>query len=148
MAATIGYQARFAQSATKKHDQDSESAVRQRHATRRGPARRSAGTSQVAVERFGRIAYAVLLMTVVLAVVIASVVRAERPRPDSWTAVTVQESGTLWALARAHPVAGLSTAETVDLIQRSNHLDSALITPGQALRVPAPEGSDTAFASR
>ncbi|MHB1016298.1 MAG: LysM peptidoglycan-binding domain-containing protein [Coriobacteriia bacterium] len=143
MAATISYQARFAQSATKKHDHDSETAVRRRHAMQR-----NTGTSQATIRRLGRIAYAVLLMSVVLAVVIASVVRAERPLPHAWTAVTVQESGTLWALARAHPVDGLSTAETVDLIQRSNHLDSALITPGQALRVPAPEGNDTALASR
>lgn len=149
MAATISYQPQIAQCAMT-HDRGSGTA-HHRRAKPRVSARDAAGarlTSPGTIQRLGRIVYAVLLFSVVLAVIISSVLRAEHPQPKAWTEVTVQQSGTLWALARAHPVTGLTTAETVELIKASNHLDSALITPGQALRVPAPDGTDTAVASR
>ncbi|MHB8049927.1 MAG: LysM peptidoglycan-binding domain-containing protein [Coriobacteriia bacterium] len=150
MAATITFQAHYAPPATTTHGGNSQEARRGRAVQRTAAHRTGNGrcTSPLTIQRLGRFAYALLLTCVVLAIVVALVVGVERPQPSAWTAVTVEQSGTLWALAQAHPVTGLTTAETVELIKRSNHLESALITPGQALRVPAQDSVALAVVSR
>lgn len=78
-----------------------------------------------------------LLVAVALGVaLLAFCVRAPMPTPAGWSVVSVDANGSLWKLASSHPVTGLSTAETVELIQRENSLDSATIYAGQTLRVP------------
>lgn len=150
MAATIGYPAQLAQSVRVTNGRGPGSAERQRPARRNyahriGDAHRA---SHLILLHAGRVAYAALVICVLVTIITALIARPERPAPDSWTAVTVGDSGTLWALAQAHPVSGLTTAETVALIKRSNHLDSGLITPGQTLRVPAPDSAALAVVSR
>ena len=49
----------------------------------------------------------------------------------------VQAGDSLWKLAAAHPVEGLSTAEVTELLADANHLEGALIVPGQRILVPA-----------
>lgn len=52
--------------------------------------------------------------------------------------VTVPERGTLWEIASAHPVPGLTTAETVELIKELNGIaDGTVLRPGQVVLVPA-----------
>lgn len=92
--------------------------------------------------------YAALLLCAAIAVTFSTIAKVERPAPTAWSAITVSESGTLWAIAQAHPVPGLSTADTVALIKESNLLDSAIIMPGQTLRVPAQTQPSIAVASR
>jgi hypothetical protein len=48
----------------------------------------------------------------------------------------VQAGDSLWNLAAAHPVEGLSTAQVAELLADANHLDGALIVPGQTILVP------------
>lgn len=50
--------------------------------------------------------------------------------------VTVESGDTLWDLARAHAVSGLSDADMVDYLVRANHLDSqSVLRPGQEVLV-------------
>lgn len=51
--------------------------------------------------------------------------------------VTVSEGQSVWSLAGSHPVEGRSTCEVVTWIEEANHLDSAMLVPGQELVVPA-----------
>ena len=43
----------------------------------------------------------------------------------------------LWSLAQEHPVDGLSTQETSDMIRSVNHLDRGSLDAGAVLKVPA-----------
>lgn len=51
--------------------------------------------------------------------------------------LTVQAGDSLWTLAEAHPVDGLSTAQVAELIAGANGRDGALIAPGECILVPA-----------
>lgn len=65
------------------------------------------------------------------------------------TAVRVRESQTLWDLARVHPVDGLSTAQTVELIRSINDMEQSALTLGQVVYVPAEaQGNSASLASR
>ncbi len=57
------------------------------------------------------------------------------------TRVRAEAGDSLWVIARAHPVAGQTTAETVELIVTLNGLDSPLVPAGGALAVPALEAN-------
>ncbi len=63
--------------------------------------------------------------------------------------IKVESGQTLWDLAESHPVRGLSTAQTAELIGRLNHLSSSTIVAHDTLIVPAaPVAEHTAMASR
>lgn len=51
--------------------------------------------------------------------------------------VSVAQGESLWEISEAHPVAGLSTQQVVELIAQRNDLTGSLIQPGQSLLVPA-----------
>ena len=53
------------------------------------------------------------------------------------TEVSISTGDTLWTLAEAHPVSGLSTREVIDLVKEWNGLEGGLISPGDVLAVPA-----------
>lgn len=90
-----------------------------------------------------------LLLAATLAVTVASaVVPAEHPGVSQWATVAVDPRGTLWDLAVLHPVDGLSTSETVDLIRAENSLASSSLRVGQTLRVPASASTCTSVAQR
>lgn len=50
--------------------------------------------------------------------------------------VRARSGETLWSLASAHGVEGVSTADIVDWLRQTNDLDSSLLVPGQELVVP------------
>ena len=54
-----------------------------------------------------------------------------------YTEVSVSKGDTLWTIAEAHPVSGLSTREVIDLVKEWNGLESGLLSPGEVLTVPA-----------
>lgn len=86
-----------------------------------------------------------------LCLAVALLALALRPAPPSaasWTPVTIGEHSTLWDVARAHPVPGLSTAETVALIRTHNGLETPDLVAGQPLFVPASLGPDGAVGRR
>jgi LysM repeat protein len=49
----------------------------------------------------------------------------------------VKAGDSLWTVAAAHPVAGMSTAQVADLLTTSNDLSGQLIRPGQVILVPS-----------
>jgi hypothetical protein len=51
--------------------------------------------------------------------------------------VHVEPGQTLWSLAQANPVAGLTTEQTAQLIAQANHLGNAPIAANATLLVPA-----------
>ena len=53
------------------------------------------------------------------------------------TGVRVERGDTLWSIAQAHPVKGLTTAQTADIIASSNSLDGSPLATGRTLVVPA-----------
>ncbi len=78
---------------------------------------------------------------VFLAVALAICALASRPRtPDvvRTASVRVCAGDTLWGIAQANQVAGLTTAQTAQLIATLNGLGSSSLAPGRTLQVPAP----------
>lgn len=58
---------------------------------------------------------------------------ASAPREE----ITVNTGDTLWALANEHPISGLSTADTVNVIAEWNELQGGCLHPGDLLLVPS-----------
>lgn len=61
--------------------------------------------------------------------------------------VMVEQGDTVWGLAQAYPVEGLTTADTAELIRRANGMASSVIHPGQRILVPDTEAG-LRFAAR
>jgi len=97
--------------------------------------------------RLGRVAYVVLLVIAVVAVLASLALKPAAPSPEGWSSVTVGESDSLWSIAKAHAVPGLSTAETADLIADTNQLPSTVIMLGQTIRVPSSGTSELLVAT-
>ena len=55
----------------------------------------------------------------------------------TYETVRVQAGDSLWSLAEDHPVEGLSTQETSDMIRSVNHLEHGSLDAGAHLKVPA-----------
>jgi len=67
---------------------------------------------------------------------------AGRPRASLATeTVRISRGDTLWSIASTHPVAGLDTAATVDLIAELNDLDDFKLVAGDTVLVPADAAS-------
>ncbi len=114
-----------------------------RHATR-GP-RRNRRTARVRTSPLDLALYVAVGVTVLLVVLTIGTAGPANPAVPGWRAVLVDDNATLWDLARAHPVEGLGTAQTVALIQERNGLATGTIAAGQRLDVPQPVvGSSTA----
>ncbi len=98
------------------------------HAT---PVRHSATMRLSAVEWLTLIAVAGLLVGAVL------LGAGKSHEVSATTPVRVQGGDTLWSLASEHPVKGLSTAQTADLIAEVNGLDGAhVLQAGSMISVP------------
>jgi nucleoid-associated protein YgaU len=91
-----------------------------------------------------------VVLLAIAALLIAGVLHDRARTPDVSASHTVQVSAgdTLWSIAKANPVAGLSTAQTAERIARANGLNSAALASGQTIRVPAEGALDTQLASR
>ena len=55
----------------------------------------------------------------------------------TYETVRVQSGDSLWSLAQEHPIDGLSTQETSDMIRSVNHLERGSLDAGAVLKVPA-----------
>lgn len=77
------------------------------------------------------------LLVVAALVVIAAASGVQAAAPAVTRTVVISSGETLWALAAANPVDGLSIEQTVELIVRMNALDSSQIAVGQQIMLPA-----------
>ena len=62
---------------------------------------------------------------------------AESVSNVTYETVRVQSGDSLWSLAQEHPIEGLSTQETSDMIRDVNHLEHGSLDAGVHLKVPA-----------
>lgn len=62
---------------------------------------------------------------------------AESVSNVTYETVRVQSGDSLWSLAQEHPIEGLSTQETSDVIRDVNHLEHGSLDAGAHLKVPA-----------
>jgi hypothetical protein len=120
-------------------------------ATVAAPTAHSTSTLDGASQRRRRRPESILAPFWVFAIVLALlVIAAALPTASGSTRVAsathrvrIAESDTLWSVAAANPVAGLTTAESVAVIRRLNGLeDSVLLQPGAVITVPS--GADAA----
>lgn len=90
-----------------------------------------------------------VLLALALALLLCALAsRAEAPSTVPSTRVRVEQGDTLWAIAKQHPVSGLSTEQTADLIARLNSLDAPALVAGSELKVPISRSASPEFASR
>lgn len=61
---------------------------------------------------------------------------AESASNVTYETVRVQSGDSLWSLAQEHPIEGLSTQETSDMIRNVNHLEHGSLDAGVHLKVP------------
>lgn len=61
---------------------------------------------------------------------------AESASNVTYETVRVQSGDSLWSLAQEHPIEGLSTQETSDMIRNVNHLEHGSLDVGAHLKVP------------
>jgi hypothetical protein len=88
--------------------------------------------------RLDRTEYAILSVTAAVLLITAMAPLAGGPRADLTTeTVRISSGDTLWSIASAHPVPGLDTAATVDLIAELNGLDGFTLVAGDTVLVPA-----------
>ena len=86
--------------------------------------------------------HATLIVTIVFAFVSwgAELIRAQQTAMVLGhvrsTQITVGTGDSLWAIASAHPVEGVSTPELVDWLIDTNDLSGAALALGQSLTVP------------
>lgn len=92
------------------------------------------------------IASCALALTLCAAIIPAVASQAAPATPT--VSVRVASQDTLWDIARAHPVEGHTTAETVRLIKSLNDMSGSMISAGEVIRVPAPAAALTAVARR
>ena len=62
---------------------------------------------------------------------------AESVSNVTYETIRVQSGDSLWSLAQEHPIKGLSTQETSDMIRDVNHLEHGSLDAGAHLKVPA-----------
>jgi hypothetical protein len=86
----------------------------------------------------GPLALAAVLALFVVATGGFALTRAGVPSSAAATIrVRVSPSDTLWSIASAHRVPGMSTAETIDSIALANGLTDSALAPGDVLVVPS-----------
>lgn len=105
--------------------------------TMRQVGRRGLQRRRSRAEELARLAGIALVIAAGLVVILSLATDVNPPARFTWSAVSVDPSGTLWEIAAEHPVEGLSTAQTVDLIRDENGLASSTLHTGQTLVVPA-----------
>lgn len=62
--------------------------------------------------------------------------------------VQVQAGETLWSIAQAHPIAGLTTSQAAESISHTNRLATSTLRTGQTLQVPVAAQRTAQMASR
>ena len=110
------------------------------------PIRRSRRSARRCDTRSRRLSIAeIVAMLVIVVLLMAGPVlsRTVSPSDVPTTVVSVGQGDNLWTIAAAHPVNGLTTAQTADLIVRLNNLESVTIAAGRTLEVPSDTDSAT-----
>lgn len=101
----------------------------------------AAASAPVALKASTVVAVAVALtLFIVLATSVFSArhaAYAESVSNVTYETVRVQSGDSLWSLAQEHPIEGLSTQETSDMIRSVNHLEHGSLDAGAHLKVPA-----------
>ncbi len=93
--------------------------------------------------RLSRLEWAILALTALA--LAAAALSAAPSSPTSGlptTTVRVRSGDTLWSIASEHPVAGLETARTADLIAEMNNFEGAALREGSAILVPVDASRD------
>lgn len=85
---------------------------------------------------------------VALCVALLPAINSAAPAVPQTIAIRVAPNDTLWDLAKAHPLEGSTTAETVSVIRQLNGLEGSMIATGEVLKVPADASEMTALARR
>jgi LysM repeat protein len=106
--------------------------------TARGPGPVHVSTMEIVI----LVMIGLLLVTGVLAT------RSSAAVPTSTGVVRVEPGDTLWSIAKAHPVSGLSTAQGAELIAALNHMSNDPLSVGVSLVVPVTRERGLEFASR
>ena len=121
--------------------------TRSRSAVTRPPRRRRHRHS---TRSLGRLETALILLVAVLfaTTLVWQLLGTDTVAIERTAVISVAPSDTLWEIAEAHPMEGLTTAETVDAIVAINEMDTSSLVAGQALLVPAPNSSEAAVAVR
>lgn len=107
-----------------------------------GSARRESGRARAAGRpRNGGLApviwMAVLALFIVAVGVLPAVGDPVPSRPTATIQVRVSPTDTLWTIAAANRLPGLTTAQMVDVIREANQLPAGALGAGAVLRVPA-----------
>ncbi|MDF1542450.1 MAG: LysM peptidoglycan-binding domain-containing protein [Anaerosomatales bacterium] len=79
---------------------------------------------------------ALVLLAAALLVTALAIAPEHRPDEVRTRPVRVVQGDSLWTLARANPLSGLTTDETVDVLRQINGLESSVVHAGQLLEVP------------
>lgn len=84
-------------------------------------------------------------LVVVVVLLILGVIATSGRFPASVTSarIVVEKGQTLWTIAGQHPVAGLTTEQTAQLIGELNGIRSGRLSAGRSIRVPARQPDDT-----
>lgn len=80
---------------------------------------------------------AVLALFIVAVGVLPAVGDPVPSRPTATIQVRVSPTDTLWTIAAANRLPGLTTAQMVDVIREANQLPAGALGAGAVLRVPA-----------
>ena len=79
-----------------------------------------------------------ILFFIALLLVVGTVAASHRSAaPRESVSVRVERGDTLWTLARTHPVEGMTTEQTADLIASMNGLRDGALSSGRTILVPA-----------
>jgi LysM domain len=88
-----------------------------------------------------------LALAIVVLGVAPTLLSGAPARPLTAISVRVGPSDTLWTIAAAHRMPGLSTAATVEEIRRANALTASNLSAGAILRVPSVQSAESAVAA-
>jgi hypothetical protein len=120
--------------------------------TRRSATSRAGGTRAPGGDRSAPRPWEIgLVIAVTVAIVVVTLLAggpAHRSSALLTRTVRVRASDTLWSLAQANPVAGQSTAASVEQIRTLNGLRTSALSEGATLRIPLNEAPDRSYASR
>lgn len=76
---------------------------------------------------------------IMIALLVAAVLVSKSPTVETATtvSVSVRPGDTLWSLAKAHPVPGLDTAQSAQVIAELNEVAGSTLIAGSVIHVPA-----------
>lgn len=109
------------------------------------PVRQVAHRPETSTSRLARVC-AVASVVVMFLIVFVAGVSAFSNRAElvshaasevAWAETTIREGDSLWTLAESHPIEGLSTQETADIIEAHNSFDSVMLKAGDTVLVPS-----------